>query len=344
MVTNHPISSLTPVFSVIIGAYNDWAPLDQCLASLAEQTNSPSFEVIVVDDGSKEAAPESIDRWNSHYPLKVVSQAHAGVAAARNRGVQLSSGSILLFADADCRFKPDCLAVLGSAVASSPQHDCFQLHLTGDCSTAVGRMEELRLITLQEHLLQPNGSIRYLNTAGFAIRRARVNTEGFVFDPAARRAEDTLVLAILMLDGELPLFVPDAVVQHAISISLAQCFLKGVWSAFQEGRTFDLIASKGVKIRVSHRERLSMLSAMWNTSGHLSIGRLAWFALAARQSLRLLASYVYRFLRWSIQLVHLDRFFLKSAAPRRVTRMALPNRTHIQISENMGSGYQSKVR
>ena len=32
--------------------------------------------------------------------------------------------------------------------------------------------------------------------------------------------------------------------------------LKGIWSAFQEGKTFELIASKGVKIRVSHRERL----------------------------------------------------------------------------------------
>ena len=61
-------------------------------------------------------------------------------------------GSILLFADADCRFQKDCLALLGSAVASSPPHDCFQLRLTGDCSTLVGRVEELRLMTLQDHL------------------------------------------------------------------------------------------------------------------------------------------------------------------------------------------------
>ena len=34
MVTNGPISATTPLFSVIIGAYNDWAPLYSCLASL----------------------------------------------------------------------------------------------------------------------------------------------------------------------------------------------------------------------------------------------------------------------------------------------------------------------
>jgi glycosyltransferase involved in cell wall biosynthesis len=344
MVTNDPISATTPLLSVIIGAYNDWVPLDSCLASLAQQTNSPSFEVIVVDDGSRDAAPGFILRWNSHFPLTILRQTRAGVAAARNRGVQISTGSILLFADADCRFQTDCLAVLTSAVASQPPHDSFQLRLTGDCSTLVGRVEELRLLTLQEHLLQPNGCIRYLNTAGFAIRRARANSEGFVFDPAALRAEDTLVLAILMLDGELPLFVSSAIVQHAISLSFTECILKGIWSAFQEGKTFHLIASKGVKIRVSHRERLTMSSAMWKTSRRQSIGRTAWFALVLRQSLRLIASYVYRLLRGCLRLTHLDRFFLKNRTHRPVTGMNPSDRARVQIPENLSSEYHSKVR
>src|SRR5208282_3313112 len=146
MATNDPISAGTPLFSVIIGAYNDWVPLDSCLASLARQTNSPSFEVIVVDDGSRDAAPGFILRWNSHFPLTILRQTRAGVASARHRGVQISTGSILLFADADCRFQTDCLAVLTLAVAGTTRHDCFQLRLTGDCATLVGRVEELRLL------------------------------------------------------------------------------------------------------------------------------------------------------------------------------------------------------
>jgi glycosyltransferase involved in cell wall biosynthesis len=344
MIENAQLSTTNPQFSVIIGVYNDWAPLDHCLASLAQQMNGPSFEVIVVDDGSSELAPEFIRRWDRKYPLIVVRQAHAGVAVARDRGLGIARGSLLVFADADCRFQADCLAALELAVADSPEHSSFQLHLVGNCSTFVGKVEELRLITLQNHLRQSNGCIRYLNTAGFAIRRAKVNTEELMFDSDALRAEDTLLLAIMMQHGELPLFIPTAVVQHAISLSMIDYFIKGAWSAYQEGRTYDIIALMGVRIRVSHRERLSMLSAMWGTSGDQLIGRAAWFVLAARQSLRLIASYVYRIFRGPVQLAHLDKLALKNSSSRRFREIAMSNRLHIEIPDNMGPEFHSKIR
>src|SRR5438132_12314903 len=82
----------------------------------------------------------------------------------------MSAGSTLIFVDADCRFEPGCLARLGSLVNQSP-HSCFQLHVVGDRSGVIGKAEELRLATLQSYLLQSDGCIRYLNTAGLAIRK-----------------------------------------------------------------------------------------------------------------------------------------------------------------------------
>jgi len=140
-------------------------------------------------------------------------------------------------------------------------------------------------------MLQPDGRIRYLNTAGFAIRRTSVDTEGGLFDPIAVRAEDTLLLANLMQVGELPLFVADATIQHTIPLSLAACFLKDIRSAFVERKTYDIIATKGVRIRVSNRERLRVLSSMWKTSGQHSIGRSAWFVLVARQTVQRVVSF-----------------------------------------------------
>ena len=295
MVT-HQISTTDPLFSVIIAVFNDWEPLERCLESLAEQECAPGFEVIIADDGSRERAPELIRQWQGHYPLAIDRRSHAGISTARNRGAQISRGSILLFVDADSRLQTNCLAALDSSITNSPRHNCFQLHLIGDCTRLVGRAEELRLNTLQNQMLQPDGCIRYLNTAGFAIRRSRVNLERGVFDPVALRAEDTLLLADLMQSGELPLFVPNAIVQHATPLSLVASLGKSMRSGYLEGRTYEIIASKGIRIRVSHRERLSMLSYMWKKSGQHSIGRSAWFVVVARQALQRIISLIYHVL------------------------------------------------
>ena len=289
---NLPAAGSSPAFTIVVAAYNDWAPLKEFLSSLAQQTITSSFDVIVVDDGSNDAAPEFIASWKTHFPLTIIRQPHAGIAAARNRGTQSSSASVLVFADADCRLDRDCLRVLEKTISTLPEQHFFQLHLVGDCTSGlVGQAEQLRLMTLQNHFLRPDGSIRYLNTAGFAVRRRKVDIEAGLFDPVAIRAEDTLLLANLIKRGELPFFVPDAIVQHIVSLSLVAYLRKVMRSARLEARAFDIISSAGVKIRVSHRQRLNMLSSAWKFSQDPSIGRPAWFVLLARQVLHLIAGY-----------------------------------------------------
>jgi glycosyltransferase involved in cell wall biosynthesis len=290
-------STASPLFSIVIPVYNDWIPLEQCLQSLAQQTNAPPFEVILVDDGSIEPAPEFIRNSSYSYPLTVIQQSHSGIPSARNQGIRASRGTALLFIDADCKLQTNCLASLSSAIGRSPLHDCFQLRIAGNSSNLVGRAEELRLVTFQEHRLQPDGRIQYLNTAGFAMRRTRAHVDTGVFDPAALRAEDTLLLANLIQNGKLPLFVPEAIVEHAIPLSLMKCFWKDVRSVYLEGKAYNIIASKGVRIRVTHRERLRLLSAMWKTAGQPSIGRSAWFVLVARQTLQRVVSFCFHGLR-----------------------------------------------
>ena len=273
-------------FSVVIATYNDWLPLNECLRSLAAQVGAPGFEVIVVDDGSREMAPQFIGEWSSYFPLIVVRQVHNGISAARNRGVRNSRGEVVVFVDADCKLRNDCLAALIETVDAYPQHNYFQLRLIGDCSSLVGRAEELRLLVIQSHMRQPDGCMRYLNTAGFAMRRNTAEIGSGVFDLEALRAEDTLFLVNLMQGGELPFFVENAVVQHAIPLNLAQCLVKDIRSTLLEARTYDEIAARGVKFRVTHGERVRMLRSMWKTSTDRSIGRMAWFVLAARQMIR----------------------------------------------------------
>jgi glycosyltransferase involved in cell wall biosynthesis len=283
-----------PSFSIIIAVYNDWRVLGACLDSLTQQNGGIDFEVIVVDDGSTQSAPEAIMERARRLPLTLVRRAHGGISAARNHGIRISRGSILLFVDADCRLQPNCLAALSATIVASAVPNYFQLRLVGDCARLVGKTEHLRLTTLQKQLLEPDGRIRYLNTAGFAVRRAAVPVDIGLFDESAIRAEDTLLLAHLTEQAQLPFFVPDAIVQHEVSLSLTKCLSKDIRSAYAEGATYARIASRGVKIRMSHRERLNMLASMWQTSQLASIGRFACLCLILRQSSSRTTSLLYR--------------------------------------------------
>ncbi len=59
----------------------------------------------MVDDGSVDATADTVEAWRSQHPAqrcRLVQQANAGPAAARNRGAQEAAALLLLFTDADC--------------------------------------------------------------------------------------------------------------------------------------------------------------------------------------------------------------------------------------------------
>ncbi len=264
--------------------------------------DAPPFEAVIVDDGSDDEAPESIRVWHKRFPITIVRQQHAGISVARNGGIHSSSGSILVFTDADCEMQSNCLSALASAMSRFRQHDCFQLHLAGERSNLLGRAEELRLIGIQQHALQADGRIRYLNTAGFAVRRTFVGPDARLFDPLALRAEDTLLLADLIRRGELPFFVRDATVRHRIELSWYQCLIKDVRSAWRESRTYEIIAAKGVSVRMSDIARVKMMRSMWNSAKQDSIGRMAWFVVIARRTVHRVIRSLYKIQSGSIDI------------------------------------------
>jgi glycosyltransferase involved in cell wall biosynthesis len=292
-----PNPASVPYFSIIVAVYNDWGPLDRCLASLSKQENAAPFEVILVDDGSPDAAPDLFRAWNARFPFTILCQPHRGIAAARNLGVQRSVGSVLVFTDADCELQSNCLSALEAGLLGFPEQSCFQLHLVSDPSSLIGRAEQLRLMSIQNQTLQPDGSIRYLNTAGFAIRRASINPDGQLFDPSAQRAEDTLLLAELIRRGQSPRFVRDAMVKHTPELSWPACLFKDMRSAWREGKTYDIIAAKGVTVRMGDRARLKMMASMWSTANQPSLGKMAWFVVICRRAVHRSVRFVYTTLR-----------------------------------------------
>lgn len=107
--------------SVVIPVYNGAASILRCLDALAQQTVPPErYEIIVVDDGSRDQTPALVRAWAAQHPrvtLRLERQANAGPAAARNRGAALAEGALLLFTDADCAPVPDWIEALSAPFA-----------------------------------------------------------------------------------------------------------------------------------------------------------------------------------------------------------------------------------
>ncbi len=88
----------SPYISVVIPAYNEEKYLGDCLASLAHQTSSVPFEVIVVDNNSTDNTVSVAKKWGA----KVVKQIRQGRPFAREAGALAAWGKILAFTEADC--------------------------------------------------------------------------------------------------------------------------------------------------------------------------------------------------------------------------------------------------
>jgi glycosyltransferase involved in cell wall biosynthesis len=111
------------LFSVIIPTYNRPQQLATCLESLT-QLNYPQnqFEVIVMDDGSRQPLDSVVAPFQQRLNLHLMRQTNAGPAAARNHAAQLAQGKYLAFTDDDCRPAPDWLRTLESCFARAPDH------------------------------------------------------------------------------------------------------------------------------------------------------------------------------------------------------------------------------
>jgi glycosyltransferase involved in cell wall biosynthesis len=96
---------MSATVSVIIPVYNGERFLAEALQSVIEQTYTPS-EIIVVDDGSTDGTAAVAQA----FPVRYLYQANQGPSAARNAGVQRSSGEIIAFLDADDIWMPEKLA------------------------------------------------------------------------------------------------------------------------------------------------------------------------------------------------------------------------------------------
>jgi glycosyltransferase involved in cell wall biosynthesis len=110
-----------PDFSVIIPTFARPDVLARCLEALCRlDANGPSFEVIIVDDGSPETLDHVVTPTRHHLSLTLLRQPNAGPGAARNAGMRVARGRWLAFTDDDCEPDPQWLGALANGFAAHP--------------------------------------------------------------------------------------------------------------------------------------------------------------------------------------------------------------------------------
>jgi len=93
--------------SVVIPVYNAEAHLDRCLRSIQNQTYA-NWEVIVVDDGSKDGSYELMSRYAAQdNRIRAYTKANQGPGLTRNYALDRTQGDVIVFIDSDDYVEPD---------------------------------------------------------------------------------------------------------------------------------------------------------------------------------------------------------------------------------------------
>lgn len=114
--------------SIVIPVYNTEPYLEACLASCLRQNMDMSdYEVVIVNDGTKDNAMEIAERFDKEYPnVKIISQENAGLSAARNAGLAVSKGDYVWFVDSDDYIDEKALSLIFNKIEEKPDVICLQ--------------------------------------------------------------------------------------------------------------------------------------------------------------------------------------------------------------------------
>lgn len=199
--TAQPAASGAPAqaLSVVIAAYNEEKVLAATLRSVLETDYAGALEVIVIDDGSRDATAAVASGFAAADPrVRVVTQPNAGKSEALRRGVSLAGHGLLVFLDADTRFQPDTLRRLVEPFADARVGAVSGHARVGNARSFIARCQALEYIcgfNLDRRAYDAWNCITVAPGAVSAVRAGALREAGgFLPDTLAEDTDLTLTL------------------------------------------------------------------------------------------------------------------------------------------------------
>jgi glycosyltransferase involved in cell wall biosynthesis len=207
------IGQVYPLISVIIPCYNHAHFLKDAIQSVIDQSY-PNKEIIVVNDGSTD---DTVAVASSFPSVRLVNQINLGPSAARNSGIEVASGTFLVFLDADDILLPEGLKNQYQIIS---KNDEFAF-VSGGHATANQSLELSETVapvpdkTVYEELLTRN----FIGMHAAVMYRKSV-MEKYLFDTSLTGCEDYDVFLRIAADHP--------VVHHAVPIAVYRTVHSGL--------------------------------------------------------------------------------------------------------------------
>jgi GT2 family glycosyltransferase len=243
--------------SIIIPTYNGAARIGACLQALLPQLAGHNAEILVVNDGSTDDTIKTI----SHYPqVRLITQANAGPAAARNRGALEARGSIILFTDDDCVPTPTWLDAM-----LQPFQDPEVIGVRGVYRTHQHQLAA-RFVQIdyedRYRIMARQPSIDFIDTYSAAFRRDRfLEMSGYDTSFPVACAEDIELSYRMSARGWKMKFAPNAIVYHTHPETLSRYLQKKYKFAFW--RVLAVRKNPGKAVKDSHTPQLMKLQLLF---------------------------------------------------------------------------------
>jgi glycosyltransferase involved in cell wall biosynthesis len=193
------VQSKAPLVSVVVIAWNEEINILRCVASLSKMVTQIPFEIIVVNNNSKDKTQQTIDQLH----VKSFNELTQGAGPARQKGQENALGKYILTADADCFYpevwidemmrvltQKDVVCVYGRySFIGEPGFPRWKLRILEKLKDA---MAEIR------HIKQP-----YFNTFGISMGYVKEFGLKIGFITINRRGEDGQLCMDLMRYGKI---------------------------------------------------------------------------------------------------------------------------------------------
>jgi len=211
-----------PRVSIIVCSYNGGKTLKDCLESL-DQMNYPDYEIVMVDDGSKDNTAEILEKFKVDRVAMAggrklpdfvpIVQKNMGLSFARNAGAAAATGDVFAYTDSDCMPDPDWLYFLIGTLTSGDYAGVGGPNISPPAVNWV-QASVASAPGGPSHVLLSDVVAEHIPGCNMAFHRWAFETVGG-FDTEYRKAGDDVDFCWrLQTSGQVIAFSPAAIVWH----------------------------------------------------------------------------------------------------------------------------------